>query len=101
MEISVKIAESFIEESISPHKSASVYKSSPPGHKTGYPEIWLDPDRFGARAGNSLLLNTFENLFIRGFVAENSYQHFRPKSYLGSAQGEGWQAGPQQSDDGR
>jgi hypothetical protein len=25
-------------------KSASVYKSSLLGRKTGYPEIWLDPD---------------------------------------------------------
>jgi len=35
----------------------------------------------GVRAGNFLLLNTSENLFIRGFVAENTHHYFRPKSY--------------------
>jgi hypothetical protein len=28
---------------ITTRKSAGVYKSSPPGRKTGYSEIWLDP----------------------------------------------------------
>ena len=43
---SCQIAESLIEEPISPKMPASVYKSNPPGRKTGFPEKWLPKLRF-------------------------------------------------------
>ena len=61
---SCQIAESLIEEPISPKMPASVYKSNPPGRKTGFPEKWLPKLRFPLQVSDTPTIRPSDEMVV-------------------------------------